>query len=218
MSISVRGIGWIREGEYGCVRTGLRNVYSGFPNKELFSSPVKNFGRFDAVSRMTCCAVALALKDSGIAYSSSSKQDIGIIGTNHDGSLRSDIEYFNDYLQGGRTLSRGNLFIYTLPSSPLGETAIHFGLLGPMLYIGGEGNLLLRLLDTAAEAILAKEAPIMLAGTADENEGAYFVLDSNPAADADILCDLSEAQSLVNRGLDMSGSIREFAMLASGKA
>ena len=65
-----------------------------------------------------------------------------------EGSLQSDLEYFRDYLEGGRTLSRGNLFIYTLPSSPLGEAAIHFGLLGPLLYAASEGNALTAVLDT----------------------------------------------------------------------
>jgi len=46
---------------------------------------------------------------------------------------------FLDYVQAGRKLGRGSLFIYTLPSSPLAEAAIHFGLQGPVLYIGSIG-------------------------------------------------------------------------------
>src|SRR5574341_404414 len=135
MIISIRGIGWITKGEYGCVRTGVHRDHDAAEGldavmkSDIFSYPVKNYGRFDPVSKMSCTAVALALKDADIVYAAGRKQDIGIIGTNAEGSLRSDIEYFRDYLAGGRKLSRANLFIYTLPSSPLGEAAIHFGLL-----------------------------------------------------------------------------------------
>ncbi|HEX9021876.1 MAG TPA: beta-ketoacyl synthase N-terminal-like domain-containing protein [Nitrospirota bacterium] len=223
MTISVRGIGWLTEREYGCVRRGSRKAFSAgdgvaLPNKELFSYPVKNFGRFDALSRVTCYAVALALKDAGLTYSSSRKQDIGIIGTSREGSLRSDREYFNDYLQSGRTLSRGNLFIYTLPSSPLGEAAIHFGFLGPMLYAAGKKDSLAELLDTAAEMILAKDAPVMLAGRSEENEGVYFVLDSASATGSGILCAFSEARPILEKGNDVSETIREMTLLAARKA
>lgn len=61
---------------------------------------------------------------------------MGLIGTNRAGSLEANRLYFSDYLQAGRVLARGNLFVYTLPSSPLAEAAIHFGFQGPMLYMG----------------------------------------------------------------------------------
>ncbi len=146
MSISVCGIGWLTKNEYGCMRKGERSPYgdAGGPDslvkKGIFAYPVKNFGRFDHASRMTCFGVALALRDAGIEYGPSRKQDIGIIGANDRGSLQSDIDYFTDYIRSGRTLSRGNLFIYTLPSSPAGEAAIHFGFQGPVLYAAGEGD------------------------------------------------------------------------------
>jgi len=132
MTISVRGIGWLTKEGYGCVRSELRQAYElgegahTLVKRDIFSHPFKNFARLDAISRMTAYAVSLALQDGGIEYSPIRKQDIGIVGTSAEGSLRSDIEYFRDYLESGRTLSRGNLFIYTLPSSPLGEAAIHF--------------------------------------------------------------------------------------------
>lgn len=184
MKITVRGIGWLANREYGCVRTHIRRYrgsgadFDAVMKNEFFSYPVKNYGRFDPASKMTCMAVALALKDAGIGYAAGRKQDIGIVGTNGAGSLPADIEYFRDYLAGGRKLSRGNLFIYTLPSSPLGEAAIHFGLLGPLLYVAGTGNALDSALDAAKEMLLAGATPIMLAGRADEHEAAFFVLDA----------------------------------------
>ncbi len=146
MSISVHGIGWLTKEGYGCIRSELRHAYEvgegahTLPKRDIFSHPFKNFGRLDTISKMTAYAVSLALQDAGIEYSPIGKQDIGIVGTNAEGSLRSDIEYFRDYLEGGRTLSRGNLFIYTLPSSPIGEAAIHFGFLGPVRVCGRRGQ------------------------------------------------------------------------------
>ncbi len=177
MSISVHGIGWLTKEGYGCIRSGLQHAYEmgegahTLPKRDIFSHPFKNFGRLDTISKMTAFAVSLALQDGGIEYSPTDKQDIGIVGTNCEGSLRSDIEYFRDYLAGGRTLSRGNLFIYTLPSSPLGEAAIHFGLLGPVAYVASENHALTAVLDTAEEMILADEAPAMLAGTVRSGRG-----------------------------------------------
>ena len=176
MTISVHGIGWLTKEGYGCIRSGLQRAYETgegartLPNRDIFSHPFKNFGRLDTISRMTVFGVSLALQDAGIEYSPMEKQDIGIVGTNAEGSLRSDIGYFQDYLESGRTLSRGNLFIYTLPSSPIGEAAIHFGFLGPVLYAAGENSALSIVLDIANEMVLAGEAPVMLAGKAEADE------------------------------------------------
>jgi 3-oxoacyl-(acyl-carrier-protein) synthase len=217
MDITIRGIGWLAKEGYGCVRRGLRNTYGSgegahiLHKKDIFSQPFKNFGRLDNISRMTAYAVALALSDAGIEYSSAKKQDIGIIGTNAEGSLRSDIEYFRDYVKGGRTLSRGNLFIYTLPSSPVGEAAIHFGFLGPLLYAAGPDNALLSVLDTAAEMVLANETPVMLAGKAEEGEAVFFVLDGISGPASPVLCDFPRAREIVEMNPDVADMVRKFS-------
>jgi 3-oxoacyl-(acyl-carrier-protein) synthase len=167
---------------------------------------------------MTAFAISLALQDAGIEYSPTDKQDIGIVGTNSEGSLQSDIEYFRDYLAGGRTLSRGNLFIYTLPSSPLGEAAIHFGLRGPVAYIASENHALTAVLDMADEMILANETPDMLAGTAEAEEAIFFVLARDHGGDRQVLCDLEEARTLVETGPDLWGLIQKFLRMTERKA
>jgi 3-oxoacyl-[acyl-carrier-protein] synthase II len=223
MTISVHGIGWLTKEGYGCIRSGLRHRYAIgegahiLPKKDVFSHPFKNFGRLDTISKMTAFAVSLALQDAGIDYLPTVKQDIGIVGTNAEGSLRSDIEYFRDYLESGRTLSRGNLFIYTLPSSPIGEAAIHFGLLGPVLYAAGEGNALSTVLDTANEMILADEAPVMLAGKTEEDEAMFFVLGQERSRDGSVLCDAAEARTLVGTGADVAELVRGFIRIAARK-
>jgi 3-oxoacyl-[acyl-carrier-protein] synthase II len=220
MLISVHGIGWLTKEGYGCIRSGLQHAYengesaSTLVKRDIFSHPFKNFGRLDTISKMTAFGVSLALQDAGIEYSPTEKRDIGIVGTNAEGSLRSDIAYFRDYLESGRTLSRGNLFIYTLPSSPIGEAAIHFGLLGPVLYAAGDGRALSAVLDMAKEMILADEAPVMLAGKAEADEAFFFVLGREHGQNGPVLCDAEEARSLVETDSDVAGLVRKFLQIA----
>jgi len=138
---------WARGTECGCAGkarhwgyTDLRMAYKQLLENAVLAYPIENFGRFDQVSKLTILAIALALYDSGIAYAKDKKQDISILGTNTCGALEANLTYFNDYIANGRILGRGNLFIYTLPSSPLAEAAIHFGLTGKLLYLGFAKN------------------------------------------------------------------------------
>ncbi len=224
MTVSVHGIGWLTKTEYGCIGKKERSAYgdAGGPDtlvkKGIFAHPVKNFGRFDRASRMTCFGAALALRDAGIAYSAAQKQDIGIICANARGSLQTDIDYFRDYVESGRVLSRGNLFIYTLPSSPAGEAAIHFGLRGPLLYAAGEGDSLAPALDTAADMILGNEIPVMLAGGTGPDEAIFLVLAGDAAGRTPALCDVTAARSIVEATPDIPGMVQKFSELLERKA
>ena len=186
--IIISGIGWITKKKYGCVNktihrdyTDIKSLHSKLQNESIFLYPVKNFGRFDTMSKMACCAGALALHDAGIRYSEKRKQDIGIIGTNTGGCLESNLNYFRDYVQTGRKLARGNLFIYTLPSSPLAEASIHFGFQGPLLYIMFPQKQVgarraVPLLQYAEGIISRKEASTVLAVKVDEKKAVCFVM------------------------------------------
>ena len=210
-TIRVPGIGWIDGQAFGCVRRNERTVYGGqadvpapWRRPDLLGGPVKNIGRFDAVSRLTCCACALALRDAGLSVDECRKQAIGLVGANAEGSLAANRAYFTDYLQAGRKLGRGNLFIYTLPTSPLAEAAIHFGLQACLLYVGYPANGLTavppahgapadertalpaglpELLHTAAELIADGQAARILAVRADGQEAMGFLLGPAEAAD-----------------------------------
>ncbi len=221
MTITIRGIGWLTKDAYGCIAKGEHTPYGdasgpdSLAKQGIFAYPVKNFGRFDRVSRMTCFAVALAMRDAGIEYSAEQKQDIGIVATSPEGSLRTDVEYFRDYLKGGRTLSRGNLFIYTLPSSPAGEAAIHFGFLGPMLYAGGGKNPLVTVFDTAVEMVRAAEATMMTAGKADDHEALFFALGEGSGHEPAF--DLAEVRSIISANPDVAGMVRKFFRVGNKK-
>jgi 3-oxoacyl-[acyl-carrier-protein] synthase II len=221
MMISVYGIGWLTTEGYGCIRSGLHHRFEpgeqlhSRARRSIFSYPFKNFARLDGVSRMTACAVALAMQDAVIEYAQTCKQDIGIIGTSSEGSLVSDIAYFKDYIDNGRTLSRGNLFIYTLPSSPLGEAAIHFGLVGPLLYAAGEEKSLAAIMAMAAEMLRARETDRMLVGQAGEGEALYLVLAREEESGA--FCRISEAQQITAAKGNIDGMIGEFSKLKDRK-
>jgi 3-oxoacyl-[acyl-carrier-protein] synthase II len=217
MTISVRGIGWLAKTGYGSVGLGLHHQFlegegiHSLVKLGIFSQPFRNFGRLDVMSRMTVSVVALAMQDAGVKYSLANKQDIGIIGTSCEGSLKSDIDYFRDYIENGRTLSRANLFIYTLPSSALGEAAIHFGLSGPLLHGNDEGDSFAEFLDMAAEIVAAREADRMLVGKIVEEEALYFVIDDKQEESA--LCSLIEVRSIVESTPDISGILRQLSIL-----
>ncbi len=211
--VSILGIGWISEMEYGCAGAKMRVRYGEgpscgeIPKDELFLHPFRNFGRLDGVSRMTCCAAALALKDAGVEYSPDNKQDTGIIGTNRTGSLKGDVAYFRDYLDSGRKLARGNLFIYTLPSSPLGEAAIHFGLRGPLMYAADADSSPSFAIRTAADIIRCDEADAMLAGYAEENEAIYFLLSRTGISGGNLFLDIEQAAAVVDTSPDVRSII-----------
>jgi hypothetical protein len=181
--IAVTGIGWLNLKEYGCIigrlkkkHEGIGSLYSLFKRESIYSYPLKNFSRFDIISKMTCFCAALALKDAGISYSGTDKKDIGILGTNEAGCLESNLSYFRDYVESGRVLARGNLFIYTLPSIPLAEAAIHFGLSGPLLHIAFSDGKISSLLSFAGKSILDGETGAVLAVKAEEKDAVCFVL------------------------------------------
>ncbi len=218
--ISVYGIGWIGDEEYGIVNKGVKVSCKDtpFPKKNIFDYPFKNFGRLDSTTRMTCFAIALALRDAGRGYAPGVKQDTGIVSTNKSGCIETDIEYFKDYLDCGRVLGRGNLFIYTLPSSPAGEAAIYFGLQGPVLYVTERERPVAAALRTASEMIGNNEAGTMLAGQAEAGFALYFLLAGKTRRGEHALCSLDHAMNVVKKKLTLKEMAGKFSDSRKGSA
>ena len=179
----VAGIGWITQREYGCVMTALRRSYSDMKSlrsklqdESILLYPAKSFGKYDRVSKMTCCAAALAFYDAGMSYSEDRKQDIGILGSNSDGCLQSNVVFFRDFVENGRTLGRANLFVYTLPSIPMAEAAIYYRCQGPLLYMTFPGRPIASLLRHSDKMIRRGESAAMLAVKASEDDAQCFFL------------------------------------------
>jgi len=169
VKVNVLGTGWLTREKYGAdnqklsVEYASRTALPGLGKLDgLFAYPVKSFGRFDEVSQRVCTVTALALRDAGIQYEKGKKQNIGLIGTDLYGCEQADFNYFRDYVESGRKLARANLFIYTLPSSPLAEAAVHFGLQGPLFYFRNQDAKVDRLLTTAQRMISEGQADYML--------------------------------------------------------
>jgi len=178
----VKGCGWVKEKECGAGKdrkwqyADPHGLYAQLLKDSILPYPIENFGRFNQDSRLTCLSIALALYDAGVAYSKGNKQDIGILGTSPDGALNANLAYFKDYVDAGRKLGRGNLFIYTLPSSPLAEAAINFGLQGPLLYMRYLEKPQENLLAQAELMIKNKETRAILAVIFDTEETRCYYL------------------------------------------
>ena len=103
------------------------------------------------------------------------------------------------------------VFIYTLPSSALGEAAIHFGLTGPLLYAAGVDGTLGEPLAMAAGIVVAREAGRMLVGRIAAEEALYAIIDGEQKEGA--LCTLDEAQLILESTEDISDIIRKLYIL-----
>ena len=215
--ISINGIGWINKRGFGSVMKDTRMVYDGgtLPKNKIFSAPFKNFGRLDNLSKLTCSAIALALRDAGMDCPDDRKHNIGIISTGSSGSFRTDMLYFKDYLESGRTLSRGNLFIYTLPSSPAGEAAIHFGLQGPLFYIASQERPAVKAFAAASAAISSGQASGMLTGISEEDHAVYFFLKGSGSSSSS-LCGTGRVLEILKRDVPFDQLIKEVSCLKKG--
>lgn len=187
-SPSIRGVGWIADGSAGSLRSGPRALAADItaadarPPDGLFGHPVRNWNRFDPVSRLVCSLCALALADADIADADGRKTATGLLLAHPTGCLAANRAYWQDYLDAGRQMARGNLFVYTLPSSPLAEAAIHFGFQGPLLFIGGPGSAA-ELMQTAARWIRSGEMGRAVAVDADDRSGLALVIAPAPPSD-----------------------------------
>ena len=90
-----------------------------------------NFRRGDAKVRTYILAAVLAHRDAGV----DAVRETAIIDFGRQGCHEQNLEYFNDYLEHGRHLGRGHLFVGTLPTTPPCEAAISLKLTGPCIYM-----------------------------------------------------------------------------------
>lgn len=175
--INAKAYGMFRCGtvaEYG-ERTTLRSLAK---TDGLLAYPVRNHGRFSPMTQRVFCLTALALRDAGIEYAEGRRFNIGLLSTDAFGSAEANRDYFKDYIDGGRILARANLFIYTLPSSPMAEASVHFGLQGPLLYLRPSGGGLAVLLKTAGRMLAERQAERMLIYHMKKDAGRCVLLES----------------------------------------
>ena len=131
--------------------------------KDLFSEPLKRYGRFDDFTRLGCAAASLALGDTSIEMEKGVGTSGMIISSDYE-VFRTDMDYYETSIEEGGIYSSPNLFSYTLPVILLGECAIHYKMTGPTFCVGDGGTLGLHALEGAASMIASGKADRMIAG------------------------------------------------------
>ena len=125
----------------------------------LVGKPVKYVSRMTPETR--CCLVAgcKALR----ALNLGPGVEVGIVSAGEGGFLKADLEYFRDYFACGRSMARGNLFIYPLPTSAASEVAVALGLRGPTLYAQADASPVKSLIAFAGQMLADGGAQAVLA-------------------------------------------------------
>ncbi len=126
----------------------------------VITTPARSWARFDRTSTLVCCAVALGLWD--VAAGRPIAGDIGIVGANLEGALDANLDFFRDYVANGREGARGNLFVQTLPSSPVSQASIQFRLYGPQYHVTPATNRLSEVVAAASLSVSVDDAAAMV--------------------------------------------------------
>ena len=189
----VVGLSWMTAQTCGSLRRDLhlkfedpKLLYASLKAEGFFSVPLSKVRWFHTVSERYCLASALALKD---AFESATEfrahaSEVGVLSLSCEGALQSNLEYFKDYIQSGRKLARGNLFIHTLPTSRLAEVAIAFGLKGPSFHLSAADPSLNLLFTRCAALVQAAPELNLLCYVANEQAILCFYLKPDQIGDA----------------------------------
>jgi 3-oxoacyl-(acyl-carrier-protein) synthase len=145
----------------------------------LVGKSLKYYARMTPEARYGLCAASLALKGAGWE---TSKMEMGILAAGCDGCAAANEAYFREYVDNGRTLGRGNLFIYTLPTSAAGEISIALGLGGPCLAIHNDADPLGQIARCAAAMVRRGEAAAMLGLWSDGEAAVCLPIDASTDA------------------------------------
>lgn len=118
---------------YKSTDSELMQFYTDLREQNIIEKPIKNFSRYDRLSKL-CFLTYLSHKDE-LNLSDIDRPNVGLLLVDENGSLESNMVYYKDYIDCGKTLARGNYFIYTLATSPLAELSIYLGVQGPLQYL-----------------------------------------------------------------------------------
>lgn len=141
MSAFITGFGWVTAAGCGRGQTGAAPLWkAGEPQPP--TSVLQNlhggsrFGRLDLFSQIGVAAVALALEDADRLHRASpvnnNDQNLGLICATTSSCNRTDYDFFKTVQADPRLASPG-LFVYTLATSFLGESALRFAINGTSL-------------------------------------------------------------------------------------
>lgn len=178
----IRAISWFCADHCGALTPGSQSFSKTSPQVTssnemlaLIGRPVKYFPRMTRESRSCLAAASIALEVCG--WKDTEFREIGLLAAGYEACLAADQVYFSDYVAGGRSLGRGNLFIYTLPSSTMGEIAIALGLRGPAVHIHDAHHPAQILIRHARRLLEDGEADGILALWSDSKAAVCFAVD-----------------------------------------
>jgi 3-oxoacyl-(acyl-carrier-protein) synthase len=198
----IRAAAWFAPDDYGVLFPGGRSwkkpspPFSAVPKiLALIDRPVKYYSRMTTEARLCLCAASIALR--GVSTSQSKNPEIGLLGAGGEGFLQANQEYFRDYFASGRTMGRGNLFIYTLPTSALGEVAIALSLGGPCMFLQDDSHPLASLIKQAEQLVADGEADLMLALWSNSQAALCMAVDADPGDDAMLAASVTSPLQLI---------------------
>ena len=139
-----------------------------FSREAVFSQPNRSFGKLSPVDKLTFGAAALAL-ESTEEYDA---QTLGIVLSSSQGSLTRDKAYMQTVNEGFPSPA---FFSSTLPSSPIAEIAILFGIKGPNRVVNAPINRELFALENAL-LMLQKNEVILLVSVDESPQGSATAL------------------------------------------
>jgi hypothetical protein len=174
----IRAAGWFNLQTHGAVGPSGKSWHKASPDVsqsapilEIVERPVKYLPRMTVETRCCLCAAALAMKAADWQGG-----EIGLLSAGADGLLKANEEYFRDYVATGRSLGRGNLFIYTLTTSILGEVAIALSLTGPSMFVQHDSDPAAAMLRDAGQMIADGEAKRFLAFWSDAESAICYAV------------------------------------------
>jgi hypothetical protein len=178
----IRSIAWSTPNHYGVLVPGGESYARPAPTPDeiiaVVGRPVKYFSRMTRETRSCLCAASVALRAISPLPDFT---EIGVVSAGAEACIKADEDYFRDYVSSGRSMGRGNLFIYTLPTSTLGEVAIALSLTGPAMYLHADHSPLASLMRQADQLIADGEAGIMLALWSDSEAAVCVTIEAGEA-------------------------------------
>jgi 3-oxoacyl-[acyl-carrier-protein] synthase II len=211
----ITGLGWVTPAGMGCGRDHRRFAMIRGPLPEIkpagiFNGPYPTFRRLDGYSRLGVAAIALALRDAGLAVWTE-KRNIGVIASSVYGCLGTDVDFYDTVMSRSGLGSSPALFSYTLSNSFLGEAAIRFGLTGTGFVINEQPPAGRACLQTALDHLAGGDPQKILAGVCDLDCPQPFVQESSlpPGALFFMIenCPLNESISYGKLAMNRKGTL-----------
>jgi 3-oxoacyl-(acyl-carrier-protein) synthase len=204
----IRALAWFCSEHCGALAPGGRSSHQPAPDLSdtdevlaLIGRAVKYYPRMTSEARSSLCAARLAMNAAG--WDDGSDREIGILAAGYEASLQANQKYFRDYVSSGRSMGRGNLFIYTLPTSTMGEIAIALSLAGPTMHVHDDASPLAALVAHADQLIAAREADGMLCLWSDSQAAVCVVVSVGSGADRIALLETTPTPSPLQLAHDL---------------